>query len=219
MEQYNWAQMIAGPVLALSANSPLLMGKRLWNETRIALFQQSFDTRNAKALHRSKEPRVSFGKDWIYNDVTDLYKDNVSRFNLLFSSNVGEDSMSVLNRGEIPKLSALNLHNGTVYKWNRACYGSAGGVPHLRIENRYIPSGPTVADEMANSAFWLGLMKGMPEEYKNIQKRMPFEEVRFNFYKAARNCLDSQFNRFGKSISAKKLLEKELLSMAIKALE
>ena len=163
VSRYNWAQAIAGPVLAATANSPLLMGRRLWRETRVALFQQSIDMRNTNRLKRETEPRVSFGNKWLYHSVAELYQDNISRFNTLFANETKENSGELLEQGEVPKLKALCLHNGTVYMWNRACYGiSETGKPHLRIENRYIAAGPTVVDEIANAAFWLGLMMGMP---------------------------------------------------------
>lgn len=219
VDQYNWAQLIAGPVLSIAANSPLLMGKRLWSETRIALFQQSVNTTNTINNVRNKEPRVSFGKSWVRNSVTDLYKDNVSRFNALFNIDFEEDAYEMVKKGKVPYLKALNLHNGTVYKWNRPCYGVGNGKAHLRIENRYIPSGPTVLDEMANSVFWLGLMVGMPEKYADLPHQMDFEEVRFNFYNAARRGMDSQFNWFGKIIPAKRLVEKELMPLAYEGLE
>lgn len=213
--QYNWAQAISGPVLAACANSPLLMGKRLWSETRIALFQQSMDTRNSTSLRREQEPRVSFGRDWLRGTVADMFKDNVSRYNLLFASDVGENSLEKLKAGDIPSLQALRIHNGTVYRWNRACYGiSDTGKPHLRIENRYIPSGPTVVDELANTAFWLGLMKGMPEAYTDIEKQMSFEDARHNFYKAARTCLETPFRWFGKTVNAPELIKEDLLPIA-----
>jgi len=207
VERYNWAQAIAGPVLAATANSPLLMGKRLWRETRIAIFQQSIDMRNTNYLKRDVQPRVSFGQDWLHNSVAELYIDSITRFNTLFASEVKENSMGLIEEGKTPKLKALCMHNGTVYMWNRPCYGiSPNGKPHLRIENRYIASGPTVLDEMANTAFWLGLMMGMPDEFKDINKKMKFESVRFNFYKAARLGLDANFIWMGKTISAKDLL-------------
>ncbi len=219
VDQYNWAQLIAGPVLAISANSPLLMGKRLWSETRIALFQQSVNTRNTFNNVRNREPRVSFGKDWVKRSITDLYKDNVSRFNALFHMDIDEDAWEMVQRGETPKLKALNLHNGTVYKWNRPCYGVGNGKAHIRIENRYIPSGPTVIDEMANAAFWLGLMVGIPERYKDLPNKMDFDEVRFNFYNAARRGLDCNLNWFGKIVPAKRLIERELLDLAYTGLD
>ncbi|MBI1305582.1 MAG: CBS domain-containing protein [Bacteroidetes bacterium] len=219
VDYYNWAQFIAGPVLAVSANSPLLMGKRLWHETRIALFQQSVDTRNASKMQRTQEPRVAFGNSWLKNSITELYKDNIARFNLLFTAGLEEDSTEVLKNGGIPKLKALALHNGTVYKWNRACYGITNGLPHLRIENRYIPSGPTLTDEIANAAFWLGLMTAMPERARKLSETVEFEEVRYNFYNAARRGLDCQFNWFGKVMPAKDLIRSRLIPLAKKGLE
>jgi len=214
VEQYNWSQMIAGPILSAMANSPILMGKRLWHETRIALFQQSVDTRKAQNLVRNQEPRVAFGKSWLKNSVTELYKENISRFDLLFASDLKEDSMDILEAGKIPGLKALNLHNGTVYRWNRACYGITNGKPHLRIENRYIPSGPTLLDEMANTAFWLGTMCGMPDEYVDLPNMVQFEEARYNFYNAAHRGLESQFNWFGEVMPARELVLNILLPIA-----
>jgi len=220
VERYNWAQAIAGPVLAATANSPLLMGKRLWRETRIAIFQQSIDMRNTNQLKRDVEPRVSFGNSWLQNSVAELYIDSITRYKTLFASAIEEDSMSALEKGKTPKLDALCMHNGTVYMWNRPCYGvSPNGKPHLRIENRYIASGPTVIDELANTAFWLGLMMGMPDEFKDINKKMEFESVRFNFYKAARLGLDANFIWMGKTVSAKDILLTKFIPWAYEGLQ
>lgn len=219
VDTYNWAQAIAGPVLAVAANSPILMGKRLWSETRIALFQQSVDTRNPNSIRRETEPRVGFGKSWLEVSPAEIFKDIISRYNIFFSQDIEESSIDTVKAGRIPKLNALRLHNGTVYKWNRACYGISNGLPHLRIENRYIPSGPTVIDEMANAAFWLGLMRKIPQEYKNIDQKMKFEDVRFNFYKAARTCLDNHFKWFGKSYAAGDLIKNELLPLSREGLK
>ncbi len=217
--KYNWSQMIAGPILAVTANSPLLLGKRLWSETRISLFQQSVDTRTSSNIKREQEPRVTFGNQWLTGTVVDLYKDNISRFNPLFASAEMEDAAEVLKDGGVPKLEALNMHNSTVYKWNRACYGIGGGLPHLRIENRYIPAGPTIKDEIANAALWLGTMYGMPEDYKDLPKMVKFEECRHNFYNAARNGLNCQFTWFDRTISAEKLLLDIILPLAKSGLE
>ena len=220
VQKYNWAQAIAGPVMAASANSPLLMGRRLWKESRIALFQQSIDTRNTRNLKRDMEPRVSFGKSWIYKSPAEIYHNNISRFNAMFSSEISENSLDVLGEGSIPKLKALCLHNGTVYMWNRTCYGvSDTGKPHLRIENRYLPSGPTTLDEMANAAFWLGLMAGMPEQFADIQNQMDFEDIRFNFYAGAQMGMDANFKWMGKSKSAKDILLTKFLPWAYEGLQ
>lgn len=220
VELFNWAQTIAGPVLAASANSPLLSGKRLWMETRIALFQQSIDMRNTTYVKRDQEPRVTFGKHWLNDSVIELYRDSISRFNLLFATDSFENSVDILNSNKIPKLRALNVHSGTVYMWNRACYGiSASSLPHLRIENRYIPAGPTTVDEMANAAFWLGLMAGIPQEYRRITKKMNFEDIRYNFYNAARIGLESNFRWLGDNIGAVNLILDHLLPIAYQGLE
>ncbi len=219
VEKYNWAQAISGPALAIMANSPMLFGRELWAETRIAVFTQSIDTRANSLVFDEKQSRVSFGENWETGSVTDIFRDHVSRFRSLLTGDVHEDSLELLNKGEIPKLKALQLHNGTVYKWNRVCYGVGGGKPHLRIECRYIPAGPTLKDEIANMVFWVGLMLGQPEQYKGMPTKMDFKDVKGNFFKAARNGIETEFVWMGKHISAKALLLKELLPIARKGLE
>ena len=145
--------------LLLQSNSPLLFGKRLWHETRVALFQQSIDTRITSEHLRDRSPRVTFGNDWLQNSILELYKEDIVRFRVMLMTDSDVDPVEELERGIIPKLKALTIHNSTVYRWNRPCYGiSADGRPHLRIENRVLPSGPTPLDEVSNAAFWLGLM-------------------------------------------------------------
>ena len=217
---YNWAQIITAPVLAAATNSPLLLGKRLWRETRIALFQQATDTRRSSAYLREQESRVLFGNDWIYKSVVELFKEDAARHRVLIASEIVEDSLTVLNEGRIPKLKALQLHNGTVYKWNRPCYGIMNGKPHLRIENRVLPSGPTVIDEMANTAFWLGLMHGRPKEYDNIHKKLDFDLVKTNFFRAAQMGMGTAFKWIGKRpITVQDLILKELLPIAKEGLK
>jgi len=218
VDQYNWSQAIAGPVLAVMTNSPLLLGRELWSETRIALFQQSIDLRNKSQLLREQKPRVSFGSDWVRNSILNVFTDDVARYAPLVTSEFESDSVQDLERGIKPKLKALNLHNGTLYKWNRVCYGVHENVAHLRIENRYIPSGPSVKDEIANAMFWIGIMLGMPDDCKDIWKRMDFKDAKGNFIKAARTGMDTYFNWFDKGISAKKLATDILLPMAHKGL-
>ena len=214
VEKYNWAQVIAGPVLSISANSPLLLGRELWSETRIALFQQSVDLRNRSYLLREQKPRVSFGTDWLKDSFIELYQDDIVRYTPLLMTEIDEDAVMKLKEGKVPKLQALNVHNGTIYRWNRLCYGQNNGIPHMRIENRYIPAGPTIKDEVANTMFWVGLMQGMPEKYKDFHLKMSFNEVKENFVNAARTGINTFFNWFGKGLSAKKLILTELLLIA-----
>jgi CBS domain-containing protein/gamma-glutamyl:cysteine ligase YbdK (ATP-grasp superfamily) len=193
VDKYNWAQAIAGPVLAVCTNSPLLFGKRLWDETRIAVFEQTVDLKNLHNPERELKSRVDFGTDWLKESVTEIFKYDIAYYKLLLAGDIQEDSLEELKRGQIPKLRALSLHNGTIYKWNRPCYGITNGKPHLRIENRYIPSGPTVIDEMANAAFWLGLMEGMPDDIGEIHDQLDFDFAKLNFLKAAQVGLGAQF--------------------------
>lgn len=218
VDQYNWAQQISGPVLAGMVNSPLLLGRALWHETRIALFRQSLDTRTAFNHLRDKQARVFFGNHWLRNSVSMLFKENIARFPQIITKDIDENSMDQLLAGQAPALRALRIHNGTVYNWNRPCYGRSGNLPHLRIENRYIPSGPSVKDEIANFAFWIGLMKGMPQRYTDFYQREPFEYAKDNFYRAARTGLQTIMHWFGKEIPAQKLILDELLPMAAQGL-
>ena len=218
IDTHNWAQAISGPILSACTNSPFLFGKELWNETRIALFTQSVDTRANSFLLNEKQSRVSFGDHWSKGSVADIFRDNVSRFRSLVTTEFTKDSVEMLENGEIPGLKALNLHNGTVYRWNRPCYGVGGGKPHLRIENRYIPSGPTMIDEIANMVFWVGVMIGKPKKYDNIHKKMNFRDVKSNFFNAARYGMNTQFHWNGKIIPSHQLILDELIPMAYKGL-
>ncbi|MTI40231.1 CBS domain-containing protein [Fulvivirga lutimaris] len=216
---YNWAQAISGPVLGICANSPLLLGRELWSETRIALFQQSIDTRTSSYALKDQQSRVSFGLQWAKGSIAEIYKNDIVRHKALFTKDDIEDSMEVLTKGGIPKLSALNLHNGTIYRWNRPCYGAHNGVAHVRIENRYIPSGPSVADEMANFAFWVGLMIGRPPAYDDMEQVMDFKDAKANFVKAARSGKESILIWKGKAVSVKKLVINDLLPIAYAGLK
>jgi len=214
VNQHNWSQMIAGPVLSACVNSPILFGNELWAETRIALFKQSLDTRSANKLYRKKLPRVYFGKDWLRNSPADLWKNDITRFPLLVTSDDFEDAELVYKNGGIPNLRGIRLHNGTTYTWNRMCYGFSEEQPHLRIECRYLPAGPTPIDEIANFAFWIGLMNAEPPKGIEFWKNIDFKTVKNNFIKSARYGLNTVFDWFGKNISAKELILNELLPLA-----
>jgi len=193
VNKYNIAQAIAGPVLAGAVNSPLLFGKRLWSETRIALFHQSVDTRKVQDHLRESSPRVTFGNQWLKESILEIYREDIARYRVILSANVKEDVEALMEQGIAPQLMALQVHNGTVYRWNRPCYGINGGKPHLRIENRVFPSGPTVTDEIANAAFWLGLLNGLGNHYADITEHLDFEDARMNFFAASKMGLDTTF--------------------------
>ena len=217
-DTYNWAQAISGPILSICANSPMLMGQELWEETRIALFAQSVDTRASTFILNEMESRVAFGNDWVSGSVADYYKDAVIRFRSLITTDFETDSMSLLQSGQTPKLRALSLHNGTIYKWNRLCYGVKDNVPHLRIENRYMPSGPTTEDEIANMMLWVGVMMGRPKAFDKIHQKMNFKDIKGNFFNAARYGMAAQFYWDGKLVSSHELLLDHFLPMAFRGL-
>lgn len=212
---YNIAQAVTAPVLAAASSSPVLFGRRLWAETRIALFARSIDARSSAQHARGHRPRVSFGEGWIRDSVLEIFREDIARFRVVLSENLDEDPMAVLDAGGIPKLSALRLHNGTVYRWNRVCYGANDKVAHLRIENRALPAGPTIVDEVANAAFYFGLMAAAAEEYGDIASVMPFEDAKNNFFSAARYGLKAQLSWMGgETLSASELIVDRLLPMA-----
>jgi CBS domain-containing protein len=216
---YNAAQVALAPVLAAAANSPLLFGKRLWAETRIALFQQSMDTRDTSVHQREVLPRVRFGEHWVEGSVVELFQEDIARFRVILEEDVEEDALKLLEEGRVPALRALQLFNSTIYRWNRPCYGVMGGKPHLRIESRALPSGPTVLDEVANGAFWTGLVLGISGEYGDVTQRMDFDEARSNFVAAARMGLNAGFEWFdGEAVDAKSLILDRLLPLADRSL-
>ncbi|CAN5559895.1 glutamate-cysteine ligase family protein [soil metagenome] len=217
---YNWAQAISGPVLASAANSPFLLNHRLWHETRIAVFRQSTDTRSRTHKQRNQKPRVNFGDRWVENSILEVLREDAIRFRILLTQAVEENSLDVLAAGGIPSLAAWRLHNGTIWRWNRPCYGVVEGKPGLRIEARFLPAGPTIADEMANAAFFLGLLTELPEEYGDIDKYMTFDDARNNFYNAARYGLSGQNRGLdGQSRSVRRIILEELLPRARKGLK
>ncbi|HHB77851.1 MAG TPA: CBS domain-containing protein [Saprospiraceae bacterium] len=213
---YNMALALTGPVIAMAANSPMVFGKRLWHESRIAMFQQAIDTRKSSTHMREYSPRVHFGTGWLEKSILEIYREDVARFRSLLAAEAEEDSIAKIKANEIPNLDALQVHNSTVYRWNRPCYGiSDTNKPHLRIENRVIPAGPSVADETANAAFWLGAMMGLSETMDDVTQNMSFADTRDNFTKAARYGMDSKFTWFGDAkFTSKDLILNELLPLA-----
>jgi CBS domain-containing protein/gamma-glutamylcysteine synthetase len=212
---YNWSQAVAAPVLAAAVNSPLLLNNRLWNETRIALFQHATDTRSPAHQQRRQTPRVNFGERWADDSIMDMMREDAVRYRFLLTRSVEEDSMNELANGRIPTLPAWRMHNGTIWRWNRVCFGVIEGRPNLRIEARFLPAGPSVADEMANAAFFLGLLTEMPVAYGDVRQRMSFDDAKHNFYAAARYGLRSQVRWFdGNCRMAADLIRGELLPIA-----
>ena len=217
---YNTAQAITAPVLAASTNSPLMLGRRLWRETRVALFQQSVDSRSAAHQLRGRRPRVDFGDGWVRDSVLEIFREDIARFRVMLASDLDEDPGAVLDRGGVPEMTALRLHNGTVYRWNRPCYGISDGKPHLRIEARAFPSGPSPLDEIATAAFYFGLMAALSHEFDDISKVMSFDDARGNFVAAARLGLQANLTWLhGREYGAQELIIDVLLPLAQAGLE
>ena len=212
---YNVAQAITAPVLSVATNSPVLLGRRLWRETRVALFQQSVDARSAAHQLRGRRPRVNFGDGWVRDSVLEIFREDIARFRVVLATDIDENPEAVLDRGGVPALTALRLHNGTVYRWNRACYGISDGKPHLRIEARAFPAGPSVTDEIANGAFFFGLMAAVSHEFDDVSKVMSFDDAKGNFVAAARLGLQANLTWFhGREWAAQQLIQEVLLPMA-----
>src|SRR5262249_14397717 len=217
---YNLAQAISAPLLAVAANSPLLIGHRLWSETRVALFQHSTDERSSARQARRHPPRVSFGEDWITDSVVEIFREEIARFRVVLTNQIEEDPFESLARGELPRLSALRLHNGTVWRWDRPWYGVNDGIAHLRVQHRAMPSGPSIIDEMANAAFFFGLMTALPDEYGEIENLMTFDDVKNNFFAAARHGLKAQLTwAGGRDYPASTLILDHLLPAAREGLK
>jgi hypothetical protein len=188
---WNAAQAIAGVQAAVAANSPFFFGKELWRETRIALFEQATDTRPDELKAQGVRPRVWFGERWI-TSIFDLFEENVRYFPALLPVCEAEDPVETLARGDIPQLPELRLHNGTIYRWNRPIYDVVRGRPHLRVENRILPAGPTVVDVLANAAFYYGLVRVLVDEDRPLWTQMSFSAAEENFHVGARDGIDAR---------------------------
>ena len=188
---WNASQAIAGVQVALAANSPFLLGRELWRETRVPLFEQTTDTRSEELKAQGVRPRVWFGERWI-TSVFDLFEENVRYFPALLPIVDEEDPLVVLEAGGTPNLSELRLHNGTIYRWNRPVYDINHGVPHLRVENRALPAGPTAVDTVANAAFYFGLVRSLAESDRPLWSRMSFSAAEENFHSAARHGISAE---------------------------
>lgn len=211
---WNAAQAIAGLQIAVGANSPYLFGHRLYDETRIPLFEQSTDTRSEDLKTQGVRPRVWFGERWI-GSIFDLFEENARYYSALLPVVSDEDPMAMLDAGETPRLSEMMMHNGTVYRWNRPIYDVAGGEPHLRVENRVLPAGPTIADTMANTAFFAGLVRGLASQPRPVWRDMSFLAAEENFNNCTRDGITAQVYWPGTGlVPASELVLRKLLPIA-----
>ncbi|MGI8458128.1 MAG: glutamate--cysteine ligase [Propionibacteriaceae bacterium] len=211
---WNAAQAIAGIQLAVGANSPYLFGKDLVAESRIPLFEQATDTRSEELKAQGVRPRVWFGERWV-TSIFDLFEENSLYFPALLPISSEEDPAAVLDGGGIPGLDELRLHNGTVYRWNRPVYDVSEGAPHLRVENRVLPAGPTVVDTMANVAFFAGLVRALATQDRPAWTQMSYEAATENFHAGVRAGIaaDVYWPRVGQ-VKASELVVRKLLPLA-----
>ena len=220
---WNAAQAVSAPQVAVGANSPFLFGRELWRETRPLLFQQVTDVRPQELRAQGVRPLTWFGERWI-GSVADLFAENVRYFPSLLPICDDEDPIQVLDDGGVPRLRELTLHNGTVYRWNRPVYEVVDGVPHLRVENRVLPAGPTVADVVANAAFYYGLVRALAEAPRPVWHRLPFAVAAANFDAACRHGMGAVL-RWPKprggllEVPAAELIRDELLPLAAAGLD
>ncbi|RNI22794.1 glutamate--cysteine ligase [Flexivirga caeni] len=213
-DYWNAAQALSGIQLAVGANSPYFFGKELWHESRIPLFEQATDTRAIELKNQGVRPRVWFGERWI-TSIFDLFEENVRYFPALLPESTDEDPVAVFEGGEAPHLDELRLHNGTVYRWNRPIYDIVAGKPHLRVENRVLPAGPTIVDGMANSAFYYGVARMLADSDRPVWTRMSFDAAADNFTECARRGIDAKvyWPGFGE-VRADELTLRHLLPLA-----
>ncbi|WP_043263305.1 glutamate-cysteine ligase family protein [Streptomyces sp. CT34] len=222
---WNAAQAIAAVQIAVGANSPFLFGRELWRESRPPVFQQATDTRVPELQAQGVRPRTWFGECWV-ESVDELFEENLRFFPPLLPLCGPQEPLRVLDEGGVPDLAELVLHNGTIYRWNRPVYAVAGGVAHLRVENRVLPAGPTVADVVANTAFYYGLVRALADQPRPVWTRLPFAAAAGNFDAACRHGIDAvlRWPRSGRAggiaqTPAVRLVRQELLPLAAAGLD
>ena len=216
---WNAAQCLASVQVAVGANSPYFLGRELWRESRIAVFTQATDTRPAELKAQGVRPRVWFGERWT-TSVFDLFEENIRYFPAILPVIDDEDPLQVLEDGGTPSLHELRLHNGTVWRWNRPVYDVVDSTPHLRVENRVLPAGPTVVDMLANGAFYYGAVRMLATQERPLWSQMAFATAEENFSEAARLGIDAQVYWPGHGeLPASELVLRHLLPLAHQGLQ
>lgn len=190
---FNATQLATAPVLAAAGNSPTFLGHRLWEETRVALFKQAVDHRSDAERQARRPARVSFGSGWLRGGPFELFREAVDEYPALLPVTYDEDPVAALAAGTVPNLKEIRLHQGTVWQWNRPVYDAHEGG-HVRIELRVLPSGPTIEDMLANTAFLIGLSLGLAPAMETIRESFDFEKAHRNFYRAAQSGIDAQLD-------------------------
>jgi gamma-glutamyl:cysteine ligase YbdK (ATP-grasp superfamily) len=205
---FNAALILSAPMVAMAANSPFAFGRDLWEETRIPVFEQSV----AVSGDKLSLPRVTFGTGYVQHSLFELFVENLERYPALLPFVLDEPQ---------ERVSHLRLQNGTLWRWNRPLIGfDSNGTPHLRIEHRVMPAGPSVPDTIANAAFFYGLVHFYGEQTLPPETSLPFERCRENFYAAAQTGLMTKVQWMdGKSVVLRQLVLEKLLPLAKQGLE
>lgn len=208
---YNASVLTCGPLLALATNSPLLFGRRLWQETRIPLFEQSVDLGGYGGLGDVSARRVSLGRGFVHQTLLELFQENLEVFPILLPMPLDEPA---------ERFPHVRLHNGSIWRWVRPLIGfDAEGAAHVRIEQRVLPSGPTLLDMMANAAFYYGLVHTLAHRPEAPEHALGFDAVRRNFYQAARYGLKARLAWLDGQIQPAPRLLRQLLPLAREGLE
>ncbi|MEN9204099.1 MAG: glutamate-cysteine ligase family protein [Thermostichus sp. DG_1_6_bins_120] len=204
---FNASLILTAPLVAVAANSPYLFGKDLWAETRIPLFEQALD--GPPPPSPTHHPRVTLGQGYVQSSLMELFWENLQRYPVLLPQKLGSPPS---------QLAHLRLHNGTIWRWNRPLIG-LDPIPHLRIEQRVMAAGPTVADMIANAAFYFGLVQALASQPTPPEQDLSFDRCRANFYAAAQLGLEAPITWLGGwQGSLQQLLLKELIPLAAEGL-
>ncbi|MDH5325373.1 MAG: glutamate--cysteine ligase [Gammaproteobacteria bacterium] len=211
LRAYNASIILSAPVVAVAANSPYLFGKNLWSETRIPLFEQSVEVGGYGDASQGPMRRVSFGSGYARESLMEIFEENYQHFPVL---------LPMLQQEPLEHFANVRLHNGTLWRWNRPLIGLGDKLPHIRIEHRVVPAGPTLEDNLANAAFYYGLVYALAQQQPAPETQLPFELARDNFYRAAQYGLDTNIVWLdGKKIKIQTLILKTLLPLAAKGLQ
>lgn len=198
---YNASILASAPCVGVATNSPLFLGKHLWMETRIPVFEQAVDIGSREYKH------VTFGSGYAKRSLYEVFEENLAKYQILIPQ---------LYEAPRSRFAHLRLHNGTIWRWNRPLVGfDYDGVPHIRIEHRVIPAGPSLLDSIANAAFFYGLVLNFSEESETLEECIPFQKAKLNFYRAARHGLEARVHwRHGEVVALRELVLTELLPRA-----
>jgi len=212
LRAYNASIVLSAPMVALAANSPYLFGHDLWDETRIPLFEQSVSVGGFAGASHGPMRRVTFGSGYVRNSIFECFAENQQHYPVLLPMTFQEG---------LEQMSHLRLHNGTIWRWNRPLIGfDYDGIPHLRIEHRVVPGGPSVVDVIANAAFFFGLCRALIDADIPPEQQLPFDRARDNFYTAARHSLEAVvFWLDGEKGPIRSLILQRLLPLARQGLE